>query len=264
MLDLEEESAVVGVHDGLQAPLVLAGLPRDEPAVEQATVRPREVGDVDGDVVAVPGGLRLGRLPEHEGLDAAHPHPGRHPGAVVADARGRTHEGRVEPRHPGRVARRHREFHVRHAQDHIAELGGGRVAAKTVAPRAGHHDGLPLDLVGEPRPPERGADGVEPLRQLARVGHDEAGHPAQHLGLAGRQVELLPADVHPHVVHAHHEVGVAGEAHAHDPEDGGELLIGHPHVDVLERHDVAHVLPAAVVGVRRHDPRPSSRRGLYH
>jgi hypothetical protein len=63
--------------------------------------------------------------------------------------------------------------------------------------------------------------------------------------LVGRW-KLLLAEVDPHVVEANHQVGIAGEPHADHVEGGRDLLVRDAHVDVLEAHDVAHVLTAAI------------------
>jgi len=79
---------------------------------------------------------------------------------------------------------------------------------------------------------------------------------AQHLRLSGGQVELLLPDIDPHVLEPEHQVRVAGQPEAHDVEEGGELLVGDLHVDMLQRHDVAHVLGGPVVRLARHGSPP--------
>ena len=120
------------------------------------------------------------------------------------------------------------------------------MAAQLVAPRARDENVLVLVLPLELGALEARRHRVETLAQRFEVGHDDAGHAAQHLGLTRRQVELLHADVRPHVVDADHEIGVAGEPHAHDPEDRGFDGIGDGDVDVLEVNDVSGDLGGAV------------------
>src|SRR5262249_14549158 len=75
----------------------------------------------------------------------------------------------------------------------------------------------------------------------ASLDHD-AGMTAQHLRLAGRQVELAAPDVDPHVVVGDHQVGIAREPEAGAVEQPGHPLVGDLHVDVFEMDDVAEVL----------------------
>ena len=74
------------------------------------------------------------------------------------------------------------------------------------------------------------------------IPNDDADVAAQHLGPVSRQMELLLAEVHPHILETNHHVGVAGETHPNKIEKGGKLLVRRLHVDVLEQHDVANVL----------------------
>ena len=53
-------------------------------------------------------------------------------------------------------------------------------------------------------------------------------------GLAKRQVELLAAGVDPHVPRAHHAVGVAGKAQTFDEKGGGDFVVVHPQIDMIE------------------------------
>jgi hypothetical protein len=111
---------------------------------------------------------------------------------------------------------------------------------------------LVLHRVLEPGPREAALDRRQPAGQLVEIGDDEAHVAAQHLGVAGRQVELLLPDVDPHVVERRHQVRVPGQAEAHDVEHRGDLLVGDLHVDVLERDDVADVLAGPVVSLACH------------
>ena len=78
VLDLEEHLAVVGIDDVDEAVLVRVALLADDPALQHLLVRAGEVGDVDGDVVAVVGVERLVGLAEDQLLRRAHADLGRH------------------------------------------------------------------------------------------------------------------------------------------------------------------------------------------
>ena len=141
---------------------------------------------------------------------------------------------------------------IGNAEIDAAEAGGVRlVQADGVAPRAGRLDVVvvlgEVELgVGEPRL-HRG----EPLEQRLAALDDDAGLAAQHLRLAGRQVELAPPDIHPHVVVHHHQVRIAGQAEPRAVEQRRDALVGDGDVDVLEVDGIAEVLGGAVEGLLR-------------
>ena len=93
---------------------------------------------------------------------------------------------------------------------------------------------------------ERLPDTRQPPQQRFAVGQHDAGPAAQHLGLAGRQVELAAADIDPHIVDAGHDVRVARQAEPRHVKDRGDLLVRNAHIDVLEGDDVADILGATV------------------
>ena len=105
---------------------------------------------------------------------------------------------------------------------------------------------LVLDRVAEPRAGELVAHAAQPGLERLEVGDDQPDASSEHLRPPGRQVELLLAGIRPHVLGADHQVRVAGEPQADHVEQGGHDLVRNPHVDVLEREDVADVLAAAV------------------
>src|SRR5205823_10367798 len=105
---------------------------------------------------------------------------------------------------------------------------------------------------GELRPGERLTHARQPRGELVEVRNDDADDAAEHLGIAGRHVELLLADVDPHVGGPDHDVGIAGEPHPGHPEVRRRQLARDLHVDVLELDDVAHVLRCAIVLVALH------------
>ena len=84
----------------------------------------------------------------------------------------------------------------------------------------------------------------------ARLG-TEAHGAAQHFGArrhgAARQVDLGAAVVHPHVLEAHEEIGIARAAEGDDIEKRRQALVGNAHIEVLEVDDVAHRARFAIV-----------------
>ncbi len=153
----------------------------------------------------------------------------------------------------GRSAR-HVELHVGHAEPHLAKARARRVAADAIAPRAGRLDVVVMLLEAEAGSVQRLAHGGQAAHQRLPVRNDQPRVAAQHLRLAGRQVELAAADVDPHVADAGHQVGVARQAQAGHVKQRCELLVGHAGVDVLEGNDIADVLDAAVVLGQGFDP----------
>ena len=94
-----------------------------------------------------------------------------------------------------------------------------------------------------------GAEHVRRYRETGgKVGHDQPRVAAEHLRLASRQMELLVADIDPHVRETHVHVGVARKAEPDDVEQRRQRLIVNAHVDVFERDDVADVLGAGNAG----------------
>ncbi len=150
----------------------------------------------------------------------------------------------------------HRHLHAGHPQGDVTELGRGGEAAERIAPRAGDADVLVLIGEGELGAGELAADLLQPLAQGAQVRHHQLHVTRQHVGRAGGQVELRLPGVGPHVFRAHHEVGIAREAEPRDVEAGGDHLVGHAHVHVLEKDDIADVLGAPVEVASGHDRSP--------
>src|SRR6266540_7182185 len=62
-----------------------------------------------------------------------------------------------------------------------------------------------------------------------------------HLWLSGRKMKLLFADIDPHVIQSHVQIGIAGESQTHNIEKRRHRLIGNLHVDMLEQNDIADV-----------------------
>jgi hypothetical protein len=57
---------------------------------------------------------------------------------------------------------------------------------------------------------------------------------AQHLRIAGRQMELAAPDIDPHIVVGDVEIGIAGQSKPDDIEQAGDPLVRNLHIDVLE------------------------------
>ncbi len=141
------------------------------------------------------------------------------------------------------------ELDVRHADAHGAETGWiGRVDADAVAPRAGRFDRVAGFAEAELGAFQEALGVVETFQQGFQVRQHEGCGAADDFGSAGGQVELAAADVDPHVFEAGHQVGVAGEAEAHEVVGDGLALIGDADVDVAEFDDVAEVFDGAVEG----------------
>ena len=149
-----------------------------------------------------------------------------------------------------RRADRHVEFDVGNAEIDAAEaLGVWLVQADGVAPRAGRLDVVVgLDEI-ELGVGELGLHHGEPLEQRFAALDDDAGLAAQHLGVAGRQMELAAADIHPHVGVVDLEIRIAGEAEARAVEERGYALVGNGDVDVLKVNGVAEVFGGAIEGL---------------
>ena len=70
--------------------------------------------------------------------------------------------------------------------------------------------------------------------QRGQVRHHKPRVPAQNLRLTGRQVELLVADVDPHVCETNIQVRITRKAEANDIEQRRQRLIGYLGIDVLQ------------------------------
>jgi hypothetical protein len=89
----------------------------------------------------------------------------------------------------------------------------------------------------------------EPLQQRLAAFHHDAGVAAQHLRVAGRQMELAAPDIHPHVVVGDVEIGIARQAEPDHVEQPGDPLIRDLHIDVFEVHGIAEVFRRAIVSL---------------
>src|SRR5262249_60196799 len=140
--------------------------------------------------VTVQGQPRLGRPAADELLAGAHRGPRKPTLPILAHARCGLHDLAVEARNPLRGAYADVAFHVGHAELHAAEALGGREATHAVAPRTRHLDELLALTEGEARAFKRLLYAAEPTEEGGAIGHHQARVTAQHLCLAGRQMEL--------------------------------------------------------------------------
>ena len=135
------------------------------------------------------------------------------------------------------------------------------MAAETVAPGAGHGYVVAGVAPLEAGPLKVGRHRSKALLQGFKVGENEADVSGNLLDAAGRQVELLAADVDPHVVQAHVHVRVPGQPEPEDVEGQRRGLIGNGDVDVLQRDDVAEIIGLSIVTVGLHSYLPGSPCG---
>ena len=89
----------------------------------------------------------------------------------------------------------------------------------------------------------------KPREQRLAALHHDAGVAAQHLRIAGRQVELAAPDIDPHVVVGDVEIGIARQPEPDHVEQPGDPLIRDLHVDVLEMDGIAEVFRRAIIGL---------------
>src|SRR5438105_12199631 len=68
----------------------------------------------------------------------------------------------------------------------------------------------------------------------------------QHLRLVGRQMELAPSHIDPHIVVRGHQIGVARESETHDIEQRRKALVRNGDVDVLKVNGISEVFGGAI------------------
>src|SRR5262245_55753720 len=90
---------------------------------------------------------------------------------------------------------------------------------------------------------------LEAFHEIVEARDDQADRAAHDLGLraAARQVALGAPEIHPHVLEAREEVGIARAADAGDVEERRKPLVVDDDVEVLEVDDVADDVRVAVV-----------------
>ena len=147
----------------------------------------------------------------------------------------------------------HVELDIGDAKANASEAGRiGLEDAHGIAPGAGRLDIIVVLAEGEFGVAQFRRHRGEPVEQRLAPGDDEGGMAAQHLRRASRQVKLAPADIHPHVGVADHQIGVAGQPKARDIEQRRQPLVGDQHVDMLEMDGIAEVLGGAVKSLLLH------------
>src|SRR6185295_6116339 len=92
----------------------------------------------------------------------------------------------------------HEKLDVGNPERHVAVSLARRVAPEVIAPRTGGRDEIALARPFELRALQALFDGLEPLFEMLRIGHDKAHVAGEALRAARRQVKLLLADVDPH------------------------------------------------------------------
>ena len=228
-------------------------------------MRPAEIRHVDLDVVAVIFGELLVGLAEDEFLLRADRDVRRLAAAVCLDLGVGAEDFLVEAGDPVGRPGRHRVLDIRNAEIDLAKALLVRlVDVELVAPGAGRRDVIVVFLELEFRVLQLLLDPLQPVQQPLAVGAHNPDMPAQHERVAGRQVELAPADIHPHIVGAGKEIGIAGKAAAQQVEIARQPLVRDFDIDVFQRGDVAEALGLAIErvfhSVLRHFGAP--RRGI--
>src|SRR5919201_2728234 len=147
VLDLVEELAGLRIDDLLEAILVGVRLLADDAALVELGMRAAEVGDVDGDVIAVVRADLVARLAEQQRLAVADLHARRRAAVILLEPRGGAHDLAVEARDAVCMTRRNGKLDVRHAERHEAELRPRPMQPDAVAPRTRHVGVMLLDTV---------------------------------------------------------------------------------------------------------------------
>ncbi len=207
-----------------------------------------EIGNIDLYVMAVVRLLRRIGLAEVPVLFLAHLHTG------LADVRARDH-GRecahhlaIETDDALRRAGTDVELDIGHAQHDAAEAAlVRRMHVDAVAPWAGGLNAVVAFAEVKLRFLQRLAQVYQALEQRGAVRHHQSGDAAQHVRLAGWQMELAHPDIDPHVAGACIEKGIAREAETADVVMRRQVLVANANVDVPEIDDVAEILTRAVV-----------------
>jgi hypothetical protein len=119
--------------------------------------------------------------------------------------------------------------------------------ADAVAPRTARLNDVARLPVAELRALQELLRVFQPLQQRLEIGHHQTRRAAHHLWrIAGRQMELAAADIHPHVLEPGHQIRIAREPKAHQVEGDRLRLVGHRDVDMPKLNDVAEILGRAI------------------
>src|SRR5271166_897115 len=173
--------------------------------------------------------------------------------AILFDAGGCVEDLAVEPGNAVSSALRHGELDVGHAEiDRTKPLLIWLVEAELIAPRAGRLDIGVVLLAVEFGVRKLFLGFTETLAQFLERWDNEANMAAQHIRLAGRQMELTIADIDPHVVGAGEHERVAGQAKRGQIKLLRQPLIVDSEIDVFETYEVAEILGGAVIELLRH------------
>src|SRR5262249_35249205 len=149
MFDLAERLPRLRMYDGLKPVLMSITFLCDESMFVQKRMRPREIGDVDRNVMTIIGRNLVRRLSEEKALIPSYTHL-RHRPFFAARHRGRRlHHLLIELRDARRRTRLHTDIDIRQAYHHIAQLLPVRlIPAEETTPRTGD---LYISLLGRPR-----------------------------------------------------------------------------------------------------------------
>src|SRR6202022_4281054 len=163
--------------------------------------------------------------------------------AVLLDLGRRVESRAVEGRDAVPGYFRHRELDIAHAEIDRAEPFLVRlIEAELVAPRAGRLNKGVVLLAIELGVGELLLGLAKALAELLERRNHETDMAAQHIWIAGRQMELALADIDPHVVGAGEHEGVAGQAEPGQIELLCQSLIVDPEIDVFDTDEGAEII----------------------
>src|SRR5262249_15875171 len=181
-------------------------------------------------------------------LSLAHLHAGFRCVCVLDYRRERAHYLAIEAPDALSRARTHVERDIRHAQHDAAEAALiRRMHVDAITPRANGLDAVVAFPEIELGSLQRLAQLRQTAKQRGAVRDDQAGDAAQHVGLAGRQMELAHSDIDPHVAGASVEKGIARKTEAGDVILRCQTLVADADIDVPEIDDIAEILRRPVV-----------------
>src|SRR5712692_10126368 len=199
MLDREQHFAAVWVDNVLEAILMLVALLRDQPLLPQAPMRPREVIDVDLEMVLVIRWNRTVSLAEEQILPVTGRDTSKTSRLIFHRCSLRAHELRIESRDPIGRSLGHVEFNIGNPECYLAEALTRRVRAEAVSPWTRRLNESVALVAFETSSVEIFASLRQALRQGFTIRHHDPDMAAQHLRFAGGQVELAASHIDPHV-----------------------------------------------------------------
>src|SRR5215469_1599533 len=252
VFDSKQDLAALRIDDVLESILVLVALLGDQSLRRQPAMRAGEVVDVDLNVMPIVGRRRLVGFTEEQVLPRPGSHAGKRSTRVLEPCCLRTHDLRIKARDTLSRSHRHIELHVWDTDRHRAEALGWSIAMNPVAPWAGRLDVALTFMECEASPAEYFTYPAQAPRQCVVIGDHYPDMAPQYLGLAGGEMELLPARVHPHVGGTGHHIRVPRQPQPVNVEDRGLPLVRNRHVNVLQGNDIAEILGASIVGFFLH------------